>query len=288
MILPRFSAAAIAAAAVLFSFQRGAAQTAPAAGGLKIGNAVCAQFEDGPPLGSLRLVPGEVVYFSFTAENFRKSETRKVQLTGHVQVFDPSGVPIFPKDEIPIITTLSEEDKEWKPKFRSAVAIPPIAPPGAYKVKFDVKDEQSQQTVSGEATFEVEAKYVAPASVLTIRELNFFRNQEDTTALITPAYRSGDTVWVKFYIVGYKHGEQNSTDAGYDVEVLNPDGTTLMKQEDAAVEKNTAYYPQPYVPAIFNLTLKSTMSHNVYTVVITAHDAVGNQTAEAKAKFQVN
>jgi hypothetical protein len=72
------------------------------------------------------------------------------------------------------------------------------------------------------------------------------------------------------------------------VEVLGADGAPIMKQQDAAMEKSTAYYPQPYIPAIFNLSLKSTMTHNVYTVVITAHDVAGNQTATASAKFQVN
>jgi hypothetical protein len=264
------------------------AQTPAAPRTLRAINPVAAQFEDGPPLGSLRLVPGEVVYFSFSVENFRRSDTGKVELTGHVQVFDPAGTPIYPVEEVPVLTTLSEEDKNWKPKLRAAIAIPPIARPGAYKVKFDVTDEQSHESASGEASFDVEAKFVAASGILAVRELNCFRNQDDSTALITPVYRAGDMVWVKFYITGFKYGEQNSIDASYDVEVLNPDGTSLMKKEDAAMEKSSAYYPQPYIPGIFNLTLKTTMAQHIYTVVITAHDMVGNQTATAKLKFQVN
>src|ERR1700733_13094558 len=110
-------------------------QTGAAPRTLRAINPVSAQFEDGPPLGSLRLVPGEIVYFSFSVENFRKSDTGEVSLTGHVQAFDPTGTPIYPAEEIPILTTLSPEDKNWKPKLRAAVAIPPIAPPGFYKVK---------------------------------------------------------------------------------------------------------------------------------------------------------
>jgi hypothetical protein len=274
-----------AAGLVLAAQPRIWGQAAPT---LKVSNAVSAQFEDGPPLGSLRLVPGEVVYFSYFAEGYKKSDTGKVELTGHVQVFDPNGVAIAPQDELPLITTLSAEDKNWKAKLRSAIGIPPIAPPGAYKVKYEVTDEQSHQSASGEASFDVEGKFVAPSGTLAVRELNFYRNQDDTTALITPSFRAGDIMWVKFYIVGYKHGEQNSIDASYDVELLGPDGASIMKKEDAAMEKSTAYYPQPYIPAIFNLSLKSTMARNVYTLVITAHDAAGNQTAAATSKFQVN
>jgi hypothetical protein len=255
---------------------------------LRLADAITARFEDGPALGSLRPVPGEVVYFSFFVENYTRSETRKVELTGHVQILDPRGIPISPTEDIPLVTTLSEEDKTWRPKMRTAIAIPPIAPPGTYKVKYDVTDEQSHQTASAETSFNVDAKYVAPSTVLAVRELNFFHNQDDTTPLITPLYRPGDMVWVKCYIDGYKIGEQNSIDVSYDVELLQPDGTSFMKKEDAAMEKSTSYYPQPYIPAIFNLTLKPTTSQNVYTVVITAHDNIGNQIATAKSKFQVN
>jgi hypothetical protein len=258
------------------------------AAGLKLVTPIAAQYDDGPPLGAMRLRPGEVVYFSFVVENYSRSEARKVDLTGHIQVLDPRGVPVAPADEIPLLTTLSEEDKEWRPKLRSAVSLPSIAPPGKYTVRFDVTDNQSRQSASGESTFDVEAKFVAPSPTLTIRELNFFRRQEDTTPLITPVFRAGDMLWVKFYIAGYKYGEQNAIDCSYDVELLGPDGASIMKQEDAAMEKSTAYYPQPYIPAVFNLTLKSTTPPAAYTVVVTAHDALGNQTATAQSKYQVN
>ena len=266
----------------------GFAQTAESAAKFQVSNPVTARFEDGPPLGSLRLLPSEVVYFSFTAANFRRSETGKVDITGHVQIFDPSGTAISPKEEIPLITTLSEEDRNWVPKLRTEIALPPIAQPGTYKVKFDATDDQSHQSASGEAAFGVEAKFVAPSGVLAVRELNFYRNQEDTTALITPSSRAGDMVWVKFYITGYKYGGENSIDVAYDVELLAPDGTSILKQENASMEKSMAYYPQPYIPAVFNMTLKSTMTRTVYTLVITARDDMGRQTATARSKFQVN
>jgi hypothetical protein len=255
---------------------------------LKLVSPIAAQYDDGPPLGGMRLRPGEIVYFSFIVENYARSPERKVNITGHIQVFDPRGIAVAPADEIPMITTLSEEDKNWKPKLRSAITLPPIAPPGRYTIRFDATDNLSHQSASGETQLAVEAKMVALSPSLTIRELNFFRRQEDTTPLITPVYRAGDTIWVKFYIVGYKTGEQNSIDCSYDVELLGPDGASIMKKVDAAMEKSTAYYPQPYIPGIFNLTLTPTTPPATYTVQITAHDNVGNQTATAQSKYQVH
>ena len=93
---------------------------------LTVSRPVAAQFEDGPPLGSLRLVPGEVLYFSFFADGFRKSaDTRRVELTGHVQVFDPAGIAVAPVEDCVILTDLSAEDKDWKPKLRAAISLPP-------------------------------------------------------------------------------------------------------------------------------------------------------------------
>src|ERR1700722_15953321 len=78
---------------------------------LTVNRPIAAQFEDGPPLGALRLVRGEVASFSFFADGFRKSATGRVELTGHVQVFDPAGIAVAPTEEILIVTDLRPEDK---------------------------------------------------------------------------------------------------------------------------------------------------------------------------------
>jgi len=265
-----------------------AAQAPSAARTIKVARAVVSQSEDGPGIeNGLSFLPGDLAFFSFQVENYRIGPTGKVQLTGHIEAFDSKGTPIVPRDEEAIGTSLSEEDKDWKPKLRSQIQIPSIAPPGNYRIRFDVTDQQSRQTASGELAFAVGGKGVEPAGALTIRNLGFYRTQDDETALRTVAYRAGDILWVRFDATGYKYGEQNSIDVAYDVAVFAPDGKQLFAQENAAVEKSQAFYPQPWVPGAFNLSLQSTMRAGTYMLVITAHDAVGNQTAETKAEFRV-
>jgi len=256
---------------------------------LKVVRPQISESEDGPPLqGGQAFQSGEQVFFSFQAENYKTGPTGKVQLTGHIEAFDPKGVPIAPRDEVVIGTTLSQEDKEWKPKLRSQMQLPSIAPPGVYRIKFDVTDLQTKQTASGEVTFPVHGRAVEPSSELTVRGLGFYRTQEEETPLRVAAYRPGDVMWVRFDITGFKHGEQNSIDVSYDVAVLKRDGSTLFSQEAAAVEKSQAFYPQPWVPAEFNLNLQSTMSTGPYTLVITAHDGVdAGKTTTVKAEFKV-
>jgi hypothetical protein len=255
---------------------------------LKVTHPVVSQSEDGPaaPLGAAFL-PGEMVYFSFQVENYRMGLTGKVQLTGHIQAFDVAGTPIIPRDEELIGTTVAEEDKDWKPKMRLQIQLPSIAPPGNYAIRFEAIDQQSHQTATGEIAFGVGGKGVERAQALAIRGLGFYRSQDDPAPLKVVAYRAGDTLWVRFDLTGYRYGDQNAIDAGYDVEVLSPSGKQLFTEENAAVEKSQAFYPQPWVPATFNLSLEPKTTPGAYTLVITAHDAIGNQMAVERAEFKV-
>ena len=56
----------------------------------------------------------------------------------------------MPRDEEIIGTTVSQEDKDWKPKIRLQIQLPSIAPPGNYTIRFEVTDQQSHQTATGE------------------------------------------------------------------------------------------------------------------------------------------
>jgi hypothetical protein len=255
--------------------------------GLRLLKPVLSQFEDGEPVEpGARFTAGETVFFSVQVEGYRV-DAAKVRLTGHVQAFDPGGTPIAPIDEMVIGTSLSEEDRNWKPRLRSQIQVPPIAPGGTYTIRYDATDDQSHATASGQLNFEVAGRRIEPSPELAVRDLAFYRSQDEEAPLAVPAYRPGDMVWVKFVVTGYKHGEQNAIDVSYDVAVTTSEGKQLFAQEDAAVEKNQAFYPQPWVAGIFNLTLQSNMRAGVYTVTITAHDGIGKQTANAKMAFKV-
>ena len=278
---------ALAALVSPLGAQTRAAQTSPAAA-LKVTHAVIAESEDGPAFAQGAVFqPGDVVFFSFLVENYRMGLTGKIQLTGHIQAFDPAGTPIVPRDEELIGTTVSEEDKNWKPKLRLQIQMPSIAPPGNYTIRFEAVDQQSHQTASDEIAFPVGGKGVERSPALAIRNPGFYRAAEDPAPLKIAAYRAGDMLWVRFDIAGYRYGDQNSIDTGYDVEVLSPSGKQMFAEENAAVEKSQAFYPQPWIPATFNLSLDGKMTPGTYTLVITAHDAVGKQTAVERQEFKI-
>jgi hypothetical protein len=255
---------------------------------LKIARPVVSSLEDGPPLDSGQsFQPGETAYFSFQVEGFKVSTLNKVQLTGHVQAFDARNTPIMPVDEEVLGTTLSAEDKDWKPKIRSALVLPPIAPPGPWLIKYDVTDQQTHQTVSGETRFSVHGDAADASPELVFRNFGFYRSQTDPTALQVAAYQPGDMLWVRFDLTGYKYGEQNAIDVTYDVAIAGPGGRQMFTQEDAAEEKSQAFYPQPWVPAQFSLTLQENTGPGTYLMTITAHDRIGQQNATYIGSFRV-
>lgn len=254
---------------------------------LQLLRATMSQSEDGPAASS-GFQPGDVAFFSFQVENYKVSPTGKVDLAGHMQVFDPKGTAVVPRDDEAIGTSISVEDKEWKPKFRLQIQLPSIAPPGTYRVRYEATDQQTHQSAVGELPFEVAGKGIEAAKTLTVRNFGFYRTQEEgEVPLKVVAYRAGDLLWVRFDVVGYKYGPQNAIDVSYDVAVMTPDGKQLFQQDNAATEKSQAFYPQPWVPGAFNLSLQSTMKPGTYTLVITARDGIGNQTTETRGDFRV-
>jgi len=267
--------------------KQAARPAAPAGPPLQTASAVVSQFEDGESLSGGKLVVGEYAFFRFEVRNFRVSEEGKVKITGRAQVFDSRGTAIAPPDEVGIATSIRQEDKDWRPRIHTQFQLPGIAPPGTYRIKYEATDEQTHQKATGEATFEVEGREVPQSPVLAIRGIGFYRGPEDEGALGVAAYRPADTVWVRFDATGYKYGEQNAIDVTYDVAVTGPDGKQVFSQENAAGEKSQASYPQPWVPGSFSLKLTADTGKGTYTLTITAHDAVGKQTATEKAEFKV-
>jgi len=261
---------------------------APAGPPLQLVSPVVSQFEDGTPLeGGQHLIVGEIGFFRFAAVNYKVSDAGKVQLSAKVQVFDSRGTAIAPVDELAIATALSEEDKDWRPRFHSQFQLPGIAPSGNYRVHYEATDEQSHQNASGDASFTVDGPNVAPSDKLAIQQMAFYRGADDEVPIGVAAYRPGDMIWVKFFVTGYKHAQQNAMDVTYDVSVTDAAGKQLFAQENAAVEKNQAFYPQPWVPGAFSLTLQPGTLKATYTVAITARDAIGKQNVTEKAEFKV-
>ena len=244
--------------------------------------------EDGPGVPpSFTFVPGQFVFLSFQVGGYQVSAERKLRLSYKVDALDPKGVRLMETIANTLETTLFDEDKNWKPKMRQQILLPPLAGSGVYKIAIQVTDDLSKATASQQVGLEVRGHEVEPSDSLIVRNFYFYRGEEDHDPLAVAAYKAGDTLFARFDITGYKFGPRNSVDVDYRISVLAPGGRVLFTQEKAAVEKSSSFYPKAYVPGSMNLNIFKDTRPGQYTVVCTASDHIGNQTYEAKGTFTV-
>ncbi len=257
---------------------------------LTIQNVALSQFEDGPGLpASSFFVSGETVFISFQVSGYKPTgeDEQSIRLSWQVEAKDPAGVMIVEPQTGKVEAGLASEDKNWLPKVRHTILVPPFAPPGTYHISLLVKDEIAKAEVRKELDFQVHGVLVEPSPDFILRGVQFYRSEEDKKPLAVAAYRPGDTVWLRFGIVGFKLGDQNHFEVGYGITVLRASGDVLFQQAEAAVENDQSYYPRRYVPAALSLNLTKDLRPGPYTVVLTAVDKVGGQKAEARQTFTV-
>ncbi|MGA2134089.1 MAG: hypothetical protein ABSH50_17485 [Bryobacteraceae bacterium] len=233
--------------------------------------------------------PGETMFFSFQVEGFTPSSGDRLHLTYKVEALDPHGVQLAEPISADVEETLAPEDKNWKPVVRQEIVIPPLAASGTYRISVDVNDVVGKATAHKDVPFEVRGQAVDPSDTLVIRNIHFYRAEDDRRPMAKAAYRPGETVWARFDIIGFKYAAGNAIDVSYDVAVLAPGGKTVYSQTaaDPDHDRSQAFYPKRFVPAVMSLSTKSSTKTGEYTVVFTAHDGVGPQTFEARQTFTI-
>src|SRR5512138_2907769 len=244
---------------------------------LQINNTVIHQYEDGPsvPAGS-SFVPGETVFFSCQIKGYSVAAD-KVLLTYQIDVVDSDGVAVVEEERGRIETEVSVQDKEWLPKVRHSVLIPPHALPGQFRITVLVRDSNTRAEAKAEANFTVRGRAVDTSGPFAVKNIRFFQSEDDRTPMISPVYKPGDALWTRFDITGFKAGEKNRIEVMYGISIVSPSGKVLFTEPEAALEEDSPFYPRRYVPGVFSLTVQPRTTTGEYTLVITARDRVGEQ-----------
>jgi hypothetical protein len=269
---------------VLLSF----ALAAAAAPALEIVKPVISQMEGGAPEPpGFEHRPGETLFFTCRIANFGRTPEMRIHLAYSVQAFDPQGVPLAELYKNEISDELSPQDKEWMPKIETSLAIPPLLPSGTYKIVVKAEDLIAKTNAELSVPFQVRGREVPAADALAVRNFHFFRGEEATAPMEKAVYRSGDGLWARFDIVGFRYGQPNNKiDVSYRISILGAEGKVLWSQPEAASERSESFYPKRYVPASLGLSLQGTKPGE-YTMAVSVEDAVGKQTAEARQTFVV-
>jgi hypothetical protein len=173
------------------------------------------------------------------------------------------------------------------PKVQAEVQVPPLAPSGMYQILVKVEDLVGKTKAQLSVPFQVQGRAVEPSDTLTVRNLQFYRADDDTQPLEKAVYRPGDGVWARFDITGFHYGPRNKVDVSYVTSVLTGDGKVMWTQPEPAVEQSESFYPKRYVPASMGITLQKNIRPGTYGISVQVKDAAGDQTYETKATFTV-
>jgi hypothetical protein len=151
-----------------------------------------------------------------------------------------------------------------------------------------VKDELAGAEITGDLVVHVRAESIEPSATFIIRRFRFLRNEDDTASLIAPVvYKPGTMLWARFEMVGYKFNPHNQFSVDYGLAILDAEGKELFAQPEAAAEAKESFYPQLRVPGALSLHLDPNVPPATYTLVVTARDKIGGQTAEQRQTFRV-
>src|SRR5437899_10348895 len=106
---------------------------------LAIVRPLLSQLEDGAPVSSgFEFLPGETIHFSCQIEGYKEIEEKfgvnKILLTYQVEARAAREILLQPVQEGKEGGTITAEDKNWMPKIRESIVIPPLAESGEYQI----------------------------------------------------------------------------------------------------------------------------------------------------------
>jgi hypothetical protein len=231
--------------------------------------------------------PGETLFFSCRIANYQKTAEEKVHLAYSVEAFDPKGVPLVELFKNDISAEVAPQDKEWMPRIATEIAIPPLIAPGTYSIVIKAEDLVAKSKAELRVPFQVRGRRVGPSDTLTVENFQFFRGEDDTQPVEQPVYKSGDSVWTRFDVTGFRYGPGNQIDVGYVVSVLDSTGKVLWTQPEPTVERGGSFYPKLWVSASMSITIQKNTRPGQYFFSVEVKDGIGNQTYETKAGFTV-
>lgn len=255
---------------------------------LEVAKTIVSQSDGGTPLPpGFTHVTGEILFLTFSVNGFQKDANEKVRVAYTVDTLDPKGVKTSETIANEVTAELAPQDKEWAPRVRHEITLPPLGHSGTYKIVIKVRDLVAKTEAEKTLPVEVQGHKVEPSPTLIVRNFRFFRAEEDAEALAKPVYRAGDPVWARFDIIGYQYGKGNAIDVVYGVSVNTMSGKVLWSQPEAAVERSQSFYPKPWVPGAMSITLGKDFKPGEYAIGVQVKDGVGNQNFEAKYTFVV-
>lgn len=249
--------------------------------------------EDAPNVpADFRFLPGDYVYFTFYIAGFatktnEETNVRTMSLEYEVTPEDANNVPLAESATGKIQDRLGTEDKNWIPKRRASFLLPSYVGAGIFKVHVEAKDSIGQTQASRDFPFLIGGVNVGNPASIQAEDFAFLRSEMEERPLDLPAYSPGDTVWARFDMVGFKHGQGNEYKLSYGISISRPDGKHFLEEKDAARIASESFYPAQFIPGELQIATPKNAEHGSYLLTLTVRDLIANQSFDLKRSFTI-
>jgi uncharacterized RDD family membrane protein YckC len=243
-----------------------------------------ADSENAPPRATAEYKPEDEVRMFYEVPGYMLDEHSYVQVVTHNQVLAPDGKPLF---ETQTIEVRQKTDSNRLPVTCNFHASLPLwVPPGKYTVNIQAEDQAAHKTQSASFQFAVNAPPVETSPTLVAKNIEV-STSSDGPALNPPAFTAGQSIWLRFRILGMKGGERGQVSLTEDWGLLGPDGKPAFQQTDTIVNGQFVYTPL-FVPFNDHLDVSSGTPPGDYKFQVVLHDKIANTDFSFEQPFTIN
>jgi len=249
-----------------------------------IANFRFAESENAPPRVTAEYKPEDEVRMFYEVPGYALDEHSYVQVVTRNQVLAPDGKPLF---EPQMIEVRQRTDSQGGPvKCNFHLSLPVWAAPGKYTVSLQAEDQAAHKTQSASYQFTVIAPPVDTSPTLVAKNIEISTSRDGPT-LNPPAFTAGQSVWLRFRILGVKADEKGQVLLTEDWGVLGPDGKPAFQQTDTIVNGQFVYTPL-FVPFNDHLDVPSGTDPGGYKFQVVLHDKIANADFNFEQPFTIN
>jgi hypothetical protein len=220
----------------------------------------------------------------YEVPGYALDEHSYVQVVTRNQVLAPDGKPLFEPQMVEVRQRTDSQGGPVKCNFHAYLPI--WAPPGKYTVNIQAEDQAAHKTQSASYQFTVNAPPVDTSPTLVAKNIEISTSRDGPT-LNPPAFTAGQSVWLRFRILGVKADEKGQVLLTEDWGVLGPDGKPAFQQTDTIVNGQFVYTPL-FVPFNDHLDVPSGIDPGGYKFQVVLHDKIANADFNFEQPFTIN
>ncbi|MGD0921663.1 MAG: RDD family protein [Terriglobia bacterium] len=234
-----------------------------------IANLRLADSDTAPPRTSAEYKPEEEVRIFYEVPGYELDKDSYIAVITRNQVLAPDGKPFFETKTIEVRQKAGDDSGPVKCNFH--ITLPPWAPPGQYTISIQAEDQIAHKTEAAAVVFTVKAPPVETSATLVAKNIEL-ANSSDGATLSPPVFTPGQSIWLRFRVLGVKANEQGQVRLTEDWGVIGPDGKPLFEQSDTSLVNEQYVYPPPFVPVTDHVSTPSSLEPGEYKFHVVLHD----------------